>query len=294
MHATVVTAGGLDLRTLFDTFKGAGITDAWVLGNAAGDSLMSDDSQPDLVICVLSPGEAERVDPSPTGFTNLDVMLRAGQSAGRSLPTLIIVPPPLLVPSPVAGTVVARCPLDQEEVLADHVWAFVSATRAAKQSVAAPPPAPERRIDSGSFLRRLESLPYESGPDFYLGVESLTSELLQEAGAGLRESPPNVDLAFIPSDDSAAVMLVEVKAGKLTEDRLIAAEVRLQERVENTRAQLGVLVYHDIMGRIFLARYATGAAVIRLPLKELIAQLGTRNLSDVIASAVAQRGVVTS
>lgn len=294
MHATVVTAGGLDLRTLFDTFKGAGITDAWVLGNAAGDSLMSDDSQPDLVICVLSPDDAERVDPSPKGFTNLDVMMRAGQSAGRGLPTLIIVPPPLLVPSPISGTVVARCPLDEREALADHVWAFVSTTRAAKQSVATPSPAPGRRVDSGLFLHRLEHLAYGPGPDFSLGVESLSAELLQAAGAGFRESPPRVDLAFIPSADSAAVMLVEVKAGKLTEDRLIAAEVRLQERVETTRAQLGVLVYHDAMGREFPARYATGVAVVRLSLRELIAQLSTQNLPDVIASAVAHRGAVAS
>lgn len=293
MHATVVAAGGLDLKSLFSAFKGVGVTDAWVLGNAAGDRLMSNDSRPDMVICVLSPDDAERTDPSPKGFTNLDVMMRAGLSAGGGLPTLIIVPPPLVVPSPIAGAVVARCPLEQGEALADHVWAFVSSIRVAEQTVS-PSLKDERRIDSGSFLRRLENLSYESAPEFYQGVESLTSELLQEAGAALRESPPHVDLAFIPSDDSAAVMLVEVKAGKLTEDRLIAAEVRLQERVEATRAQLGVLVYHDVMGHQFPARYATGPSVIRLPLKELIGQLGDRSLQDVIASTVAQRGLVAS
>ncbi|WP_269855170.1 hypothetical protein [Streptomyces sp. RPT161] len=294
MHATVVAASGMDLRILLDTLKGTGVSDAWVLGNAAGDRFMFDEPRPDLIICVLDPENIERTDPSPKGFTNLDVMMRAGQSAGRGLPTLIIAPPPLHVASPVAGTVVAHCPLDQREALADHVWAFASTVRATEEPSAPEKVALERRIDPTSFLRRLEGIPRESTGGFYLGVESLVAKLFQEAGAALLKPPPQTDLAFIPSEDSSAVMLIEVKAGKLTEDQLVAAEVRLQGRVDASRAQLGVLIYYDLKGRGFPARYTTGAAVVRLRLEDLIEQLGTRSLPEVIAFAVAQRGSVAS
>ena len=293
MHATVVTAGGLDLTILLDTLKGTGISEAWVLGNAAGDRFMFDDPRPDLIIGVLDPGNVERTDPSPNGFTNLDVMMRAGQSAGRGVPTLIIAPPPLHIAAPIPGTVVAHCPLDQREALTDHVWAFASTIRATEEPSAPEKATPGQRIDPTAFLHRLEDIP-GSGGEFYLGVEALVAELLQESGAALLKPPPRTDLAIIPSEDSSAVMLIEVKAGELTEDRLIAAEVRLQARVEASRAQLGLLIYHDRNGRSFPDRYMTGAAVVRLRLKDLIEQLSTRSLPNVIALAVAQRGSVTS
>ena len=132
MRATVVAAAGLDLTELIDAIGAAGVADAWVVGNDAGDRLMYD-PMPDLIVCALDPAAADRIDPSPRGFTNLDVMVRAGQAAGRGLPTLIIAPPPLILSAPIPGTDLAYCPLDQGGALRDHVWAFVQSAQPLEQ-----------------------------------------------------------------------------------------------------------------------------------------------------------------
>jgi len=171
MHATVVTAAGLNLKPLFETFRGAGITDAWVLGNDAGDRMMFD-PQPDLVICVLDPDITARTDPSPGGFTNLDVMIRAGQAAGRGVPTLIIAPPPLDLSSPVTSAVVAECSLDKPETLADYVSAFAARISKAQPIVST---SPQGRIDAASYIGRLARIPVAQ---FGEGVVALVADLL--------------------------------------------------------------------------------------------------------------------
>lgn len=288
MRATVVTAAGLDLTVLIETFKSADITEAWVLANDAGDRLLFDPA-PNLLICVLDSGDLERDDPSPQGFTNLDVMIRAGQAVGRGLPTLVIAPPPLILSSPIAGMDVAYCPLDNLKALADHVWAFAQSARS-DASVDATGSA--RLVDPEPFRAQLHLLDeLYPGLEFQQGVERLVANLLREAGAALPEVDRGIDLAFIASKDSPGVMLMEIKAGKLDVSGLSAAEARLESLVRSNRAKLGVLVYHDLNHKPFLA-YMVHDSVLRFSLEDLIDQLGAKRLPDVIATAVAQRGVV--
>lgn len=288
MRATVVTAAGLDLTVLVATFRPAGITEAWVLGNDGGDRMLFDPA-PDLVICVLDPGGPERADGSPLGFTNLDVMIRAGQAAERGVPTLIIAPPPLMLSAPVAGADVAYCPLDREHALADHVWAFVQSAQPGEHREAAGPARLVEPRPVEAELHLLEALyPHRK---FHQGIEYLVANLLREAGAALPSTGPGVDLAFIASEDSPGVMLMEIKAGELSEPKLSAAETRLQEYVRSSRAKLGVLVYHDLAHRDLPARQPI-ESVVRISLTDLIEQLGTRRLPDVIAAAVARSGLV--
>lgn len=291
MRATVVSAAGLDLTALTGTFGSAGITEAWVLGNDAGDRMLFD-PMPDLLICVLDPRITERVDPSPQGFTNLDVMIRAGQAAERGVPTLIIAPPPLSLSALVASATVAYCPLDREQALADHVWAFAQTAQPGERREIADSSrlvAPQRFEDD---LRSLNAR-FPERP-FYEGVERLVVDLLREAGAALPSTWPGGDLAFIASKDAPGVMLIEVKAGRLTERVLSAAAEELQQHVNSSRAKLGVLVYYDVEHKHPRppAR-PLPESVIRISLEQLIRDLSERKLPEVIGAAVTEQGSVT-
>ena len=290
MRATVVTAAGLNLTVLVGTFGPAGITEAWVLSNDAGDRLLFDPA-PDLIICVLDLNAAERTDPSPPGFTNLDVMIRAGQAAGRGVPTLIVAPPPLALSSPVADTDVVYCPLDRGDVLGVHVSAFVHGAQARARSEVV---GSSRLISPQPFeaeLRDLGSLYPE--PRFHLGVEQLVAKLLREAGAIVPNAADvGADLAFFASADSPGVMLMEIKAGRLTEPVLSTAEAQLQDHVRSSSSKLGVLVYYDLEHK-HLPSPQPREAVVRIPLEDLIEQLGMHELPYVIAATVAQRGSVS-
>lgn len=72
---------------------------------------------------------------------------------------------------------------------------------------------------------------------------------------------------------------------------LRSGEAQLDRHVREARARLGVLVYHDIEHKQLPAG-PPGSLVIRIPLTDLIAQLGTRKLADVIAAAAAHGGPV--
>jgi hypothetical protein len=288
MRGTVVTAAGLDLTVLVGTFGAAGITDAWVLTNDAGDRLLFD-PEPDLLVCVLDPNAAERTDPSPPGFTNLDVMIRAGQAAGRGVPTLIIAPPPLVLSAPIAGTDVVYCPLDRASALEDHVWAFTQSAQPREHRNVAQSTRLVVPHRYEAELHRLQERYPNQG--FERAVERLVADLLREAGAALPGIDGGVDLAFIASEDSPGIMLMQVAAGKLSHTGLNRAEEQLEKYVHVSRAKLGVLVYYDVDQKPLPARQPR-EAVVRIPLERLIEQLGARKLPDVIAAAVAQRGSV--
>jgi hypothetical protein len=85
-------------------------------------------------------------------------------------------------------------------------------------------------------------------------------------------------LASRLSDD---VVLIEVKAGRLTERRLHDAELRLQEAVANRRSRLGLLVYHDADGRQFPPQQTT-PLVVRIALQDLAERLGKQPFLDVL------------
>jgi hypothetical protein len=92
MRALVLSAAGLHLQTLIDTFGSVGIENAWVVSNNAGDAV-GQDPAPDLVIAVLDPSEAGRSAGTPIGpgtsqFANIDVAIRVGMAIAQGLPTL--------------------------------------------------------------------------------------------------------------------------------------------------------------------------------------------------------------
>lgn len=284
MRASVANAGGAGLGVLFDVLRELGVSDIWVLGNSIGDRYLFDPS-PDMVIGVLNPRPEERNEEPSKGLSNLDVMLRIGRAAERGVPAIIIVPPPLAIPSPAEGVVFAPCPVDHQSALSTHLWAFTTAfgspkNRPSKELVREPP-----RVDSARILSELQRSASISGWRF----EEIVSSILRQAGAASVENERyepdrGVDIVFAPSDDSPGVILVETKSGRLDERRLRDAEQQLQGYVIDRKANLGLVVYHDSRGRQFPQR-RTVPLIVRLSVEELVRQLATRSLTQVLSDA---------
>ena len=285
MRASVATAGGAGLGVLFDVLGELGVSDIWVLGNPIGDRYLFDPS-PDMVIGVLNPRPEERNEEPSKGLTNLDVMLRIGRAAERGVPAIVIVPPPLAIPSPAESVVFAPCPVDHHSALSTHLWAFTatfgSKNRPSKELGHEPP-----HVDSARILSELQRSASISGRRF----EEIVTSILRQAGAASVENERyepdrGIDIVFTPSDDSPGVILVQAKYGQLDERRLRDAEQKLQGYVIDRKAGLGLVLYHDSLGRQFPQRQ-TVPLIVRLSVEELVKQLATRSLTQVLSDATA-------
>ena len=284
MRASVATAGGAGLGVLFDTLGELGVSDIWVLGNPIGDRYLFDPS-PNMVIGVLNP-HTEGISEEPSkGLSNLDVMLRIGRAAERGIPAIVIVPPPLTVPSPAEGVILAPCPVDHPSALSTHLWAFTTSIKTFGPPKERPSREPDREstyVDLAEMLSELQRP--EDTPT--LRFERIVSSILRQAGAASVENEPDrgIDIAFAPSDDSPEVLLVEAKYGRLDERRLRDAEQRLQGYVIDRNAGLGLVIYHDSLGRRFPQHRAV-PLIVRMSLEELVGQLATRSLTQIISDA---------
>lgn len=287
MRASIVTPAGVALGTLFDVLGEQGVREVWVLGNSIGDRYLFD-PVPDMIIGILDPQVESSGQERPDGLSNLDVMLRVGRAAGREIPVLVIVPPPLAIPSPTDGVVFAPCPVDHP-ALSNHVWAFMSAVRSRQEH-------PQIELQSGPssagktrfFKEILQQTPENISARHF---EDLVSSVLREAGgapfeAETAEEGQQVDIVLAPSEDSPNVILVETKAGSLSEARLREAEQQLRRYVKDRQAAVGLLIYHDTLGRKFPANEQR-PLITRLSLEELLDQLGSHSLSKVISDATA-------
>jgi uncharacterized protein YjbI with pentapeptide repeats len=157
--------------------------------------------------------------------------------------------------------------------------------------------SPESRLlDVEHYRQRLETL--KGTENYGIAFEKLIIQLLTEAGATLAEkdhtqghslgnySDSVVDFAFIPSDESSNIVLVECKSGRLSEQRLAEAELQLEHLVRERRANLGLVVYNDLEDRQFSAdRHSAGRTQI-ISAIDLLHRLRLTALSQVISDAI--------
>lgn len=143
-------------------------------------------------------------------------------------------------------------------------------------------------FDATTILNELRNVD-NRGLSGSLQVERLVASLLSQAGAELVENPERgrpdsqIDLAFLPARGAAEVILVEVKAGRLTEELLNAAETQLQRYVLERQASLGLLLYHDFDERNLPSAHTT-PMVIRMSVRQLagvLPPIACRSLSAV-------------
>jgi hypothetical protein len=290
VQTLILSAGGINLNELTNALRQAQVDQGWVITNNAGETVIGD-SSPDFITAVFSPSIAP-AGPSAGGvpFTNVDVAIRAGRAVGRGQPVLLVAPPPLRAPADMPGVVVAPCPLDEQDTLYLHIWAFVSTLPARAHLPSQPSVSPPADFDATSILEQL----YSIGTTHNAAgsqLERLVASLLSQAGAELVEnqeserSASRVDLAFLPSRTDADVVIVEIKAGHLSERPLAEAEQQLQRHVLERHASLGLLLYHDFDGKNLPNEHVT-PLIARMSVRELIAGLQTNSLPQLLKGVV--------
>ena len=286
VRASVVTASGVNLKTLVDVLGRAGVQDVSVFANAIGDAFLFE-PRPDFVIGVLSPVAR---DPQQ-GLTNLDVMLRIGRAVQQELPTLLIIPPPLLNVSPMAGVAVAYCPIDHETALTLHISAII-ATAASQRDEVPKEPLPPKKSGLTSVIRYLASGPDLSTYDFEQliiavlesdpGARALISQVRDADDRG-------VDFVMAPTEAPSSIVLIEAKTGPVTERSLSRWENQLHNWVANRNASLGLLIYYDPEGTEFPARSSSDSPlVVSISLKSLAEELRSQTLPQVLNKAAAK------
>ena len=287
MRATVVTASGLDLRTLIDVLRRVGIQDVSVFANAIGDSSLFE-PLPDFVVGVLSPDAS---DPQQ-GLTNLDVMLRIGRSAEHKIPTLLIVPPPLLALSPTVDVRIAYCPTDNDEALTTHISA-IAATAGSPGGNRTPEEAPTpAKAGMTEVINFLATRPDLSVVEF----ENLIRDILtSDPGSRAIVSQPSndddlgIDVLVSPAGAPNSVVLVQAKREYVDPQRLARSEIQLHNRVLESHASVGLLIFYDREGpeiQAHLARFTP--LVVSVSLKSLAEELLTQDLLQVLIKATAE------
>lgn len=290
MQTLILSAGGINLSTLTNALRQAQVDQGWVVTNNAGETLIGD-SSPNFITAVFNPSTA-RAEPSVGGipFNNVDVALRAGRAVGQGYPVLLIAPPPLRPPADMPGVVVAPCPLDEQDTLYLHIWAFVSTLPGRAHLPPQPSISPPTDFDATSILEQLYRIDDTRGIAG-LQIERLVASLLSQAGAELvenretKQSGSEVDLAFLPSRNDSDVVIAEIKAGRLTEGRLAEAEQQLQRHVLERHASLGLLLYHDFDGKNLPNEQVT-PLIARMSVRQLIAGLQTNSLPQLLRGVV--------
>ena len=291
MQTLIVSAGGINHSSLINALRQAEVDEGWIITHNAGESLIGE-SRPDFVTAVFNPA-ADVATPDSVGgipFTNLDVAMRAGRAAGQGYPVLLVVPPPMRPPADLPGVVIAPCPLDDPETLRLHIWAFVSTLPGRAHLPPQPSVSPPAGFDATGVLEQLQGI--DSTRDAAsLQVERLVASLLSQAGAELVENQETekpsreVDLAFLPSRTAGDVVIVEIKAGHLTERQLDEAEQQLQQHVIERHTSLGLLLYHDFEDRHLPNKHAT-PLIVRMSVRELVAGLKTNTLPQLLGGVV--------
>ncbi|MFD4955253.1 hypothetical protein [Streptomyces sp. NPDC058451] len=275
------------MRPLLDVLRALNVEDAWVLHNDLGDRFMLE-PVPDFVVGVLAGDDSDRWD-KPKGFTDGEVTLRLGLAAGRGVPALIIAPPSIEMRTPDPLITVVACEVDSRQALADHIWAFTTTLDLSPANLFHEPTG-RRLRNADEYLTALERIEW-GGSNPGVQFERLMVRMLMEAGAAVVNSEPYgfmgepVDIAFMPSGGSSDIVLVELKAGHLTEKRLSEAEKQLQALVIERHAKYGMVLYHDVEGRPLRSRHST-PLILRVPARELIHRLADDPLSKVLDTAV--------
>ncbi|WP_416905561.1 restriction endonuclease [Micromonospora echinospora] len=296
----LIASGTADLESVLAFLEAIDLSELAVFRNHFTDDVLNQGS-PDAAIGVLDPlcaiGKSEALTGVPSrasAFTNEDVLLRLGRLIGKGVPSLVIVPPPLIPPAPMASLVVAPCPLDDRESLKLHLWAFMSSLaglRARSKNVANTQSTEFGEVASWLRGPKRSLLSHAVSPTDF---EELVVRLLQDQGAELVENPDRMakdagfDAVFLPAKGAQELVLVEAKVGRLDVRQIVDSGRSLQRCVIERRGDLGLLIYHDRAGRRFDLHGIP--RVVAISVDELIHALRVNNLRHVIAEQVAKVG----
>ncbi len=223
------------------------------------------------------------------GTYDLTFAYQLGVSDALGRPVLIVAEPHLSLPIALQRYMHVRADLGNADLLGATIRRFVDEVRKgvrlrprkqASAKHAGPPGGPH---DAWHQIRVARTTATE------IEVHDLVKQLLETAGGFVEShrtaSDRGVDFALW-SDSSDSVLphpiLIEVKAGRLTEGELVDAETRLGAAVERSGASSGLLLYLDRAGRDLGHTPVSRSAVSRIELEEFARELATASLTTVL------------
>jgi len=224
-----------------------------------------------------------------------NVLFEIGLAYGARKPLFLVVDKEADLPANLKDIFYVRAsPWDNEaiEFNLDHFLEHPTrgVPRRQRITVKEPKPSPpqELRIDE-----KLESLRRLEGSERAMALESLVADLLKQAGAVVTRERYYPDTgadmaAWLDGIESSLgnPVLVEVKAGHLSEQRLRQAELQLQHYLAQTNARAGLLIYFDQMGRRFPSSPSTWPLVVRFDVRDF-ADIVSRG--QLVAALLAER-----
>lgn len=203
----------------------------------------------DVFIAVLALGKGRTL---PTA-----VLIETGIALGKTLPTLLIVPPPAQVPLALGGVTSVNAALGDIDALRLHLRVFlrVVANGPDRGSTVVEVEQPTSSVsDFGRALEAVAALPKgRRGTAF----EEIVLDLFREAGATVApsstgESGADAAVALPGHATSLGVVLIEAKYGQKTVRAIKSAQAQLQAQVLERGASLGVLVLGGLGDEAFV------------------------------------------
>jgi len=140
---------------------------------------------------------------------------------------------------------------------------------------------------------KLKSLLSLQGAERAMALEELVAGLLKQADAVVTQEryypDTGADMA-IWLDGIESILgnpvLVEIKAGRLSEERLREAELQLQHYLTQTNARAGLLIYLDQRDQRFPSSPSTWPLVVRLDVRDFVDVLAR---GELVATLIAER-----
>jgi len=206
-------------------------------------------------------------------------------------PVLLIAQSDQLVPSKLARRQVLRGALADSEMLRLTLRKLLADVRRnPRRLISARREKPRGRsvgADLAALVARIRDVRSHAAPS---AVEELAQGVLRAASAAVAAQPPSsrdkgVDFAVIDDDLSASVggsLLVEVKAGTISMERLKSAEAHLLRALTDAGAGLGLLLYLDVADRRFPQLTWEVPPVLRFDLEDFAVSLLDRPLASII------------
>ena len=213
----------------------------------------------------------------PQGPESISVFFEMGVALGRQRPVLAFIEPRVPIPSYIEGFTIVRTELQDSEALNLNLDAFLSHAQPKKGKGTVSTASKPKRVDTAWAKRELKSVQLKHAPLLALDFERLVAKLFEESGAqvsvGNSLADKGADMAVWVDELQPAIgnpLLVEVKAGMLSEARLHQSEQQLRYYLSRINAQMGLLVYWDSEGRRFTPRKHEWPLIMRFTVEELI------------------------
>ena len=284
VRCALTSHASVDLTTITRVLNelGADVVEGW-----PGD-LQSMDGPPELdfLCAVFAPRSPHAFEDSDLTVAPPAVYFEIGLALGAKIPVLLIVAPDSHVPFTLSGLQYVTSTGDNAEALRLHLAAFIN-----RFGRLLPNPIMVQRLVSKSVLddaqRSLSRLDQQSTSHPESNAkrfEAIVARILSEGTGGSVSAPESRSGADIALwIEPIGLVVVELKIGRLNSTLLAAAEEQLSKYVIDARANFGLVVFHDVTGRIH-KNQPSKPFIGRTSITDLIGALRVKSLDQVLYS----------